>query len=116
MPTRRADRYRQRGQLECGFRVVDGQQFGLSEHWRHGAARFEQDGITFVGTVGGVRFLKRKPVRIVIEHVDRSTQRQPTGMEILAANPAAHVIRIKTATATLEWAMLADQIRGRSIG
>lgn len=110
MSTRRADRYRQRGLVECGFRVVDGQQDGLSRRWCHGVGKCEQGEVTFIGTVGGVRFLKRKPVRITIEYVDSSKVRQPAGLESLTANSAAQVVRVKTTTATLEWAIPPDEV------
>jgi hypothetical protein len=103
-------RYAKRGQLECGVRVVDGQQDGLGERWQHGVATLMPKEITFVGTFGGVRFLKRRPVRLPVGSVDRSTERQPTGREILVASPAARVIRIKTPSAILEWAIPADQV------
>ena len=110
MPSRRAESYRRRGQVECGFRVVDGHQDGLSERWCHGVAEFQQDGISFVGTLGGVRFLKRKPVKIAIERVDTGAARRPVGTESFAASPDAQVIRVQTATSTLEWALPPDQI------
>jgi hypothetical protein len=90
--------------------VVDGQQVGLSGRWRHGVAALEPGKITFVGTVGGLRFLKRGPVQIVVEGVDRSAQRQPTGLEIVAVSAVAWVVRVATPTATLEWALLPDQL------
>lgn len=83
---------------------------GLVESWRHGVATLGPKEIKFVSTVGGVRFLKRRPVRLVVEHVDRSEQRQPTGLEIIAANPDARVVRVETSTAMLEWAILADRV------
>lgn len=73
-------------------------------------AALEPGKITFVGTVGGVRFLKRGPAQIVVEGVDRSAQRQPTGLETVAVSAVTRVVRVATPTATLEWALLADQI------
>lgn len=63
-----------------------------------------------MGTFGGVRFLKRRPVRLPVESIDRCTQRQPTGREIIVASPAARVIHVKTPSAILEWAIPADQV------
>lgn len=82
---------------------------GMSGRWRHGVATLEPKKITFVCTVGGVRFLKRRSVQIIVEGVDRSA-RQPTGPEIVAVSPAALVVRVATPTASLDWALLADQV------
>lgn len=106
MLTGRAARYSRRGQVECGFRVVDGQLPGLTGRWRHGVATLGLKEIAFVGTVGGLRFLKRRPVRFAVEHVDRSDLHQPTGLELLSVNPAASVVRLTTPSAILEWAVV----------
>lgn len=110
MGTRRAARYARRGQVECGFRVVEGQHDGLNGRWRHGVATLAPGTITFAGTVGGLRFLQRGSVRIVVEGVDRADRRQPAGLEIVAVSPATRVVRVATPAAALEWALLADQV------
>ncbi|GLZ41088.1 hypothetical protein [Actinokineospora sp. NBRC 105648] len=110
MPTRRATRYAERGQLECGFRVLQGHQDGLTTGWRHGLATLAVDHITFVATIGGVRFLKRQPIHLTVEGVNADTPRQPSGREIISASPVTRVIQLRTPTAVLEWAILADQV------
>jgi hypothetical protein len=110
MSTRRAARYADRGQVECGFRVINGHYAGLVEGWRHGVATLMPNDIVFVPTVGAVRFLKRRPVRIAVQSVNRAYQRQPDGWEIIAVNALAQVVQVTTPTATLEWAVLGDRL------
>lgn len=102
---RRARRYASLGKAESGFRLIDGQQDGLSQRWRHGLATVEQGEITFAPYLGGVRFLRRAQVQIPVTSVDRSAERQPKGTETFGVRPKATVVRITTPTATLEWAM-----------
>jgi hypothetical protein len=97
--------------VECGFRVVEGEQGGLTDRWRHGSAVVASGEVTFTGTVGGVRFLKRRPVRIDVLGVDDSAPREPSGGEIVSVNPHARVVRVRTPTAVLEWALVGDERR-----
>lgn len=96
--------------VECSFRVVEGHWPGLGRRWRHGAATLAPGRVTFVGTVGGVRFLKRRPLSIEVEAVDGSG-RDVGGLEAVAVNPIARVVRVVTATGVLEWALMPDQVQ-----
>ncbi|MGH3377943.1 MAG: hypothetical protein ACRDP6_24740 [Actinoallomurus sp.] len=107
---RRARRYASLGKAESGFRVIDGEQDGLSQRWHHGLATVEQGEVTFVPYLGSVRFLRRAQVQIRVTSVDRSAQRQPKGTETFGVSSKATVIRITTPTATLEWAMSSDLV------
>lgn len=107
---RRARRYARLGRAESGFRLIDGQQDGLSQRWRHGLATVEQGEITFVPYLGSVRFLKRGQVQIPVTSVDRSAERRPKDTETFGVSPEAAVVRITTPTATLEWAMSPDLV------
>lgn len=95
--------------IECSFRVVDGVQSGLGRRWRHGAASITPGRVTFVGTFGGVRFLKRKPISVEVETVD-GNGRGISGVEAVAVNPQARVVRVVTPTGVLEWALPADHV------
>jgi hypothetical protein len=107
---RRARQYARQGKAECGFRVIDGQQDGLGPRWHHGLATIEQDEIVFVPYLGGLRFLRRAPVQIPVTSVDQGAERQPKVTEIVGTNPKAMIVRLSTPTATLEWAILPDQL------
>ncbi|XVV02642.1 hypothetical protein ACQPW3_35610 [Actinosynnema sp. CA-248983] len=66
--------------------------------------------MTFVGTFGGVRFLKRRPISVEVKTVDRNS-RGISGAEAIAVNPTARVVRVVTSTGVLEWALKADHVQ-----
>lgn len=105
----RAERYQRKQQVECGLRVLDGAQQGLGTHFKHGLATLEPGAISFVRYVGGVRFLRHKPVRVTVVAVDRSDQRSMRFSEQLSAMPGSRVIRVLTGMATLTWVLPPEQ-------
>ena len=105
----RAERYQQRQQVECGLRVVDGAQQCLGTHFKHGLASLEPGAISFMYYVGGVRFLRHKPVRVAVVAVDRTDQRSVRFSEQFSAMPGFHIIRVFTGLATLEWVLPPEQ-------
>ncbi|GAB2857337.1 hypothetical protein GCM10027200_67090 [Lentzea nigeriaca] len=90
--------------VECSFRLLEGIQAGLGRRWRHGSAPITPGRVTFTGTFGGVRFLKRRPISIEVETVD-SDSRGVSGAEAVAVNPTSRIVRVATPTGVLEWAL-----------
>lgn len=101
----RADRQQLRNQVECGLRVIDGSAPGLGPRFRHGLATLEPRLITFVPYVGGVRFLRKHPVKIAVQDVDRSELRSVRFAEQFAAAWGASIVTVHTGEATLEWVL-----------
>lgn len=91
--------------LECSFRVIDGHQDGLSKQWRPGVAALSPGHVTFVHTVGGLRFLKRRPTTFEVQADASHPPRKLRGIEVLLVTPEAQAVRLSTSTATLEWAI-----------
>lgn len=91
--------------LECSFRVIDGHQDGLTKQWRPGVAALSPGHVTFVHTVGGLRFLKRRPVTFQAQADDSHPARKLHGIEVLLVTPEARAVRLDTPTATMEWAI-----------
>lgn len=102
---RRAERFQLLNQVECGLRVVEGYEPGLGQRFRHGLATLGSGSIVFVPFAGGVRFLRRRPVTVSVQVVDRSEQRTSGFMAQLSAIPGSRVITVRTNTATLEWVL-----------
>jgi hypothetical protein len=102
---RRAKRLQKRRQVACCFRVLDGDQPGLTRHWRHGKARLSP---------GLVEFLPKAPwarrSNVPVRSASRLHQRQPRGREAWVVNPQARVVEVSTGRATLEWAVLGEQL------
>ncbi|SFH12769.1 hypothetical protein SAMN04489731_102576 [Amycolatopsis regifaucium] len=90
--------------------MVTGTHDGLSEKWWAGEAMLSPGRVHFVPFVGAVRFLRRKAVEIVVDQIDVSERRSPTGREVLSVDPGTEVVRLVTPTATLEWAVLERQM------
>jgi len=107
---RRAERLRRQGKLECCLRVINGDVPGLATGWRSGLATLTPHELHFRPVVGGVRFLRRRPVSIHIEMLDRKQQRRPQARELLMVNPQSTVIQLGTPAATCEWAVASDQL------
>jgi hypothetical protein len=100
---RRTRRYARRNRVECGLRVVEGQQPGLGRRWRHGTGTLAPGRLVFRGAIGGVRFLRRAPILVEITHVDRSRRRAVGWREAWWAWPGTEVVEAVTPTARLEW-------------
>lgn len=107
---RRARRLQRVDRLECSVRVVTGTHDGLSGKWWAGEAALSPGRVHFVPFVGAVRFLRRQAVEIVVDKIDVSERRSPTGREVLSVDPGTDVVRLETPTATLEWAVLERQM------
>ncbi|WP_369069372.1 hypothetical protein [Kineococcus terrestris] len=91
--------------LECGVRVVDGHQDGLTRRWRPGVATLHPGRVDFAHTVGGLRFLRRRPVTVAVRSVDAALPREVRGAEVLLVAPGARVVQLRTSSAVLEWAI-----------
>lgn len=106
---RRARRYQQGQQIECGLRIMEGTQPGLGTRFKHGLATLEPGAIRFVPYAGGVRFLPRKPVCVAVVAMDLSDQRSVGWKEALSAKPGLRVIKVRTQMATLECVLPPEQ-------
>ena len=92
-------RFKKSGRVQCGLRVIEGDQPGLSSRWRVGVASF---------LPGRLHFLRRwrvvlggcPPIEVVAVH---GPPRAPSGGEILKL--PGSIVQIQTSTATLEWAL-----------
>ena len=95
----RADRrFRKSGRVQCGLRVIEGNQPGLSGRWRVGLASFSPRRLDF----------RRRwwhglgecpPIEVIAVH---GPPRAPSGEEILKL--PGSIVQIQTPIATLEWA------------
>lgn len=97
-------------QIALGLRVVEGSAEGLSSKWTHGTGQLRPGGITFRGTVGGLRFLRRAPIELPIVSINRSHQRTPTGGEIISVNADSRVVRLATEGGILECAVRSSDV------
>lgn len=91
---RRADRRVSQDGVECGLRLVSGAYLGISNRWRHGHAILEAGEIRFRGNA----------VRVLSVSTDHA--RRPAGREIWWVDSDCQIVEVKTADATLEWALL----------
>ena len=109
---RRQARLQESGQTESGFRVVGGQQQGLSPRWRHGVARLAPGLIEFrPGLGGGIRLPRpgQQWLSIRVTHVNRAPERTVGLMESWSVSPVACILLVTTPTGMLEWAVSAPQ-------
>jgi hypothetical protein len=108
VPIFRDSRYAKRGKVEGAIRVVEGDHDGLSARWVFGVATLTPGVIEFVGTYG-LRFLKRKPVRITIESIDVDPRRLKGRERILFLPGLVRIVQLKAAAATLDWAIITNR-------
>lgn len=106
---RRARRYQQGHQIECGLRVIEGTQSGLGTRFKHGLATLEPGAIRFVSYAGGVRFLPREPVCVAVVAMDLSDERSVVWKEALSAKPGLRIIKVRAQMATLECVLPPEQ-------
>lgn len=98
---RRRDDARDRHQVDCSLRVVEGTCPGLTARWRGGAAVIERSGIRFQRTVGGVRFLPGQ--RVDLDAVQVGPRRGPTAWaDARSVMPGSEVVQLITADAVVE--------------
>lgn len=107
VPIFRDSRYAKRGKVEGAILVVEGDHDGLSARWVFGVATLTPGVIEFVGMYG-LRFLKRRPVRITIQSIDVDPRRLK-GRERILFFPGVRIVQLKTATATLDWAIITNR-------
>lgn len=113
-------------ETECGFRVAHGAQAGLTSGWRHGRARVLSGVVEFrPGIGGGVRFARpgQPWLRIEVEEASRAQERTAGLKESWAVSNTARIVRLRTPTAEVEWAVVPEQrdallarFRGTSTG
>ena len=106
----RARRYAECERVECGLRIVAGEQPGLAPRWRHGVGTLAPGLLTFRSTVGGMRFLRRTPLTVEVLHIDGSRPRTTRWREALHVSPGTEVIELVTPSARLEWAVPAHRM------
>lgn len=112
MLDRRMRRLAERGETECGLRVVGGEHRGLSSHWRHGLARVDSHHIslcryTWPGIRVPVPFVE--PIEVHVTSVRPST-RTVGGREIWSVDPDAVLITVESPGALLEWALVRSAV------
>ncbi len=88
--------------VEVALRVLEGEAPGLRTSWLTGEATLSPGSLAMVSTVGGIRFLRRKPVTVEIVAADMTTRRGPRGLEVIKINPTCDIVTVKSPTATLE--------------
>jgi hypothetical protein len=103
-----AQRLKERRQLECALRVVEGDVAGLTRKWRHGRATVGPRRIEFTLYLPtGIRVRRpwAKPVVLLVTEMD-GADRQPDLAELWSLNAATDVVRVRTVGgAVLEWAI-----------
>lgn len=108
---RRLRKLRERAATECGFRVISGDQPGLSRKWRHGTAHLYPGRIEFLPGIGfGVRVPRpgQARLRLDVREVSRSGERTSTGRESFVVQGGAPIVSVTTTTAELEWVLAAE--------
>lgn len=109
---RRARALQKQGQLDCSFRILDGEQVGLTRRWSQGRARLAAGRIDF--SPRSLRRSRSGSVAIEVTALGRHAWRHVGLGEAVRHQPLAgvrHVGVIKTPTATLEWGVWESQRR-----
>jgi hypothetical protein len=109
---RRLRRLAVRGETECGLRVAQGTEAGLGRRWKHGVARISQGSVEFrPGLGGGIRFARpgQPWLRITVLEATRSEERTAGLKESWSVSGRARILRLRTATAEIEWAVVPQQ-------
>ncbi len=106
---RRAARQLARGETECGLRVIDGGEPGLSGRWKHGLARVSAGIVEFrPGMGGGVRFPKpgQRWLRIEVLEASRAQERTAGVKESWSVSGQVRILRLRSPNAEIEWAVV----------
>lgn len=109
---RRLRRIADQGKTECGLRVVKGTEPGLGARWKHGVARIDVGVVEFrPGLGGGVRFARpgQPWLRIEVLEASRAEERTAGLKESWSVSGQARILRLRTATAEIEWAVVPQQ-------
>lgn len=98
---RRRNDARDRHQVDCSLRVVEGAVDGLTTRWRGGAAVVEQGEIRFQRMVGGVRFLPGRRVDLDVARVGPRLG-PTTWADVRSVALGSEVVQLATADALIE--------------
>jgi hypothetical protein len=112
---RRLRRLAETSETECGFRVISGDQPGLTRRWRHGRARVTHGVIDFRPGIGmGMRISRpRQPwLRLLVEDATRAQERTAGLAESWSVSSTGRILEVKTPTALLEWVVVPTQRDG----
>ncbi len=90
----------ERRKLECGLRVVEGAQEGLTREWWFGIAELDPGRLTLSWRT---LLMRRRVVVVEVRSVYASPVREMGWAMSMAINPAAPVLQLGTAGAVLEW-------------
>lgn len=99
-------RFRESGRVQCGVRVIDGKQPGLSGRWQVGVASVSRRRLTFRRR-GWWVFRECPPIQVLNVYgpprAPHGSPRSPFGDEILKL--PGSIIQVQAQTAVLEWAL-----------
>ncbi len=104
MRRRRAEWLVLQEKAELAVRVLRGTHDGLRTGWLSGLATLRPGRLEFVSYVGGVRFLRRKPVSIDVVGTG-ARGRRPGGRELFTLAPGCEIVTVTTPAGTLEVAV-----------
>jgi hypothetical protein len=105
-------------EFDCSLRVIAGRQEGLSHGWRDGHASVYPGGLDFEASFhanDGLRAALRTsppPISVTVNAVATARQRQPNGEETEKVNTDSQIVELTTRTATLEWAVPTNRLKG----
>lgn len=107
---RRRNDSRDRHQVDCSLRIVEGACPGLTFQWRSGAAVIEQCEIRFQRMIGGVRFLPGR--RVDLDKVQVGPRLRSTSWaDAMSVMPGSEVVRLTTADVVVEAAFPARVVQ-----
>lgn len=93
-----------KGRAQCGFRVVSGAVPGLTSKWQHGDVQFDGNRIQFSSRPA------RHKAEFAIDWIDPGSPHAPSTRESWSVSPKARILRARVGSATIECAVLADQL------
>jgi hypothetical protein len=105
---RRLRKLQTESKTECGMRVIEGNQEGLSRRWRHGTAQVNNKRLAFrPGLPGGIRLARpgQRWLTLDVLEVSRARERQAGGTESWAVGPQIRIVEVRTPTALIELAV-----------
>jgi hypothetical protein len=101
----RPDRLAAQRKLECVLRVIGGSQRGLSRRWTQVIATVSPGRLDIAG-----RWWSDLVVTVPVVSV-RGPARRPSSKEAsMSVSAGCRIVQVVTPTATLEWAMMPDQL------